>query len=88
MRKILFSLAALCAMQASWAQSVNIKFTEYDLPNGLHVILHEDHTVPTVAVSVLYHVGSKMKTLLEQALPTFSNIFCLREVKILLVVNT
>jgi zinc protease len=59
MRKILFSLAALCAMQASWAQSVNIKFTEYDLPNGLHVILHEDHTVPTVAVSVLYHVGSK-----------------------------
>jgi predicted Zn-dependent peptidase len=38
---------------------VNIKFTEYDLPNGLHVILHEDHTIPTVAISVLYHVGSK-----------------------------
>jgi predicted Zn-dependent peptidase len=44
---------------SSRAQSVNIKFTEYDLPNGLHVILHEDHTIPTVAISVLYHVGSK-----------------------------
>ncbi len=59
MRKILFSLLAVCAVQGSRAQSVNIKFTEYDLPNGLHVILHEDHTVPTVAISVLYHVGSK-----------------------------
>lgn len=36
-----------------------IKFTEYDLPNGLHVILHEDHATPIVAVSVMYHVGSK-----------------------------
>lgn len=37
----------------------NIKFTEFDLPNGLHVILHEDHATPIVAVSVMYHVGSK-----------------------------
>jgi predicted Zn-dependent peptidase len=36
-----------------------IKFTQYDLPNGLHVILHEDHSTPIVAVTVLYHVGSK-----------------------------
>ncbi|HLC83673.1 MAG TPA: pitrilysin family protein, partial [Bacteroidia bacterium] len=44
------------------AQSVkpgNVKFTQYDLPNGLHVILHEDHSTPIVAVTVLYHVGSK-----------------------------
>ena len=41
------------------AQSNKIKFTEYDLPNGLHVILHEDHSTPIVAVTVLYHVGSK-----------------------------
>jgi predicted Zn-dependent peptidase len=41
------------------AQAVNIKFTEYDLPNGLHVILHQDHSTPIVAVSVMYHVGSK-----------------------------
>ncbi|MBB6271876.1 putative Zn-dependent peptidase [Pedobacter cryoconitis] len=36
-----------------------IKFTEYDLDNGLHVILHQDNTAPVVAVSVMYHVGSK-----------------------------
>ena len=37
----------------------NIKFVEYDLPNGLKVLLHEDHSTPIVAVSVMYHVGSK-----------------------------
>ena len=36
-----------------------IKFTEYDLPNGLHVILHENHAAPVVSTYVLYHVGSK-----------------------------
>ncbi len=41
------------------AQTREIKYTEYDLPNGLHVILHEDHSTPIVAVSVMYHVGSK-----------------------------
>ncbi len=59
MRKLLFSLGLLAAVHGAQAQGVQIKFTEYDLPNGLHVILHEDHTIPTVAISVLYHVGSK-----------------------------
>ncbi len=36
-----------------------LAFTEYDLPNGLHVILHENHAAPVVATYVLYHVGSK-----------------------------
>ncbi len=36
-----------------------IDFTEYTLDNGLHVILHEDHTTPIVSVSVMYNVGSK-----------------------------
>jgi predicted Zn-dependent peptidase len=36
-----------------------IKYTEYDLPNGLHVILHENHQAPVVSTYVLYHVGSK-----------------------------
>src|ERR1044071_851754 len=33
-------------------------YTQFDLPNGLHVILHEDHTVPLVTVNLWYHVGS------------------------------
>ncbi|MBD3637506.1 MAG: insulinase family protein [Crocinitomicaceae bacterium] len=36
-----------------------IEFEEYDLDNGMHVILHEDHSTPIVAVTILYHVGSK-----------------------------
>lgn len=41
------------------AQSHKINFVQYDLPNGLHVILDQDNSTPIVAVSVLYHVGSK-----------------------------
>ncbi len=36
-----------------------IQFVEYDLPNGLHVILHENHAAPVITSYVLYHVGSK-----------------------------
>ena len=36
-----------------------IEYTDYDLDNGLHVILHQDKSTPIVAVSVMYHVGSK-----------------------------
>jgi zinc protease len=53
----------LCAIAAvtigSRANAQKVEFTEYDLPNGLHVILHDDHHAPVVAVSVMYHVGSK-----------------------------
>lgn len=48
----------LCGF-AGIAQKQNIAFEEYDLKNGLHVILHEDHSTPIVAVTVMYHVGSK-----------------------------
>jgi zinc protease len=36
-----------------------IEYIEYDLANGIHVILHQETSTPIVAVSVLYHVGSK-----------------------------
>ncbi len=49
------SLLTLSAKQAA----ATITFTEYTLPNGLHVILQEEHSTPIVAVSVMYHVGSK-----------------------------
>lgn len=39
------------------AQSVS--FEEYDLDNGLHVILHKDNNAPVVTTSVMYHVGAK-----------------------------
>ncbi len=55
--KLLLSLLLLTQMQVSMAQKID--YEEYDLPNGLHVILHEDHTAPVVAVGVMYHVGAK-----------------------------
>jgi zinc protease len=37
----------------------DIPSTRYVLPNGLTLIVHEDHKAPVVAVNVWYHVGSK-----------------------------
>jgi zinc protease len=57
---LLKKLAIVCAgILPVAANAQQVKFTEYDLPNGLHVILHQDKTAPVVAVSVMYHVGSK-----------------------------
>jgi zinc protease len=41
------------------SDAIRIPFETYTLPNGLTVILSQDHTTPTVAVNVWYHVGSK-----------------------------
>lgn len=41
------------------ANAQKVSFQEYDLKNGLHVVLHQDNTAPVVAISVMYHVGSK-----------------------------
>jgi zinc protease len=40
------------------AQSLRVPYTTFTLPNGLQVLLHEDHSVPVVAVNTWYHVGS------------------------------
>jgi len=44
---------------AAGSAAIRIPFESYTLPNGLTVILSQDHTTPTVAVNVWYHVGSK-----------------------------
>lgn len=36
-----------------------VEFTQYELDNGLDVILHKDNTAPVVTTSVMYHVGGK-----------------------------
>jgi zinc protease len=58
MKKCFFIITVLYFAGISFAQR-KIEYVEYDLPNGIHVILHEEHTTPIVAVSILYHVGSK-----------------------------
>lgn len=58
MRNTLILILFFAVVGAS-AQERRIDFVEYDLDNGLHVILHQDNSTPIVNVSVLYHVGSK-----------------------------
>jgi len=60
----LATLIATCATaplaaQASSSASIRIPFQKYSLPNGLTVVMSEDHSTPTVAVVITYHVGSK-----------------------------
>ncbi|WGD36040.1 pitrilysin family protein [Olleya sp. YS] len=58
MKKSLFSLAALL-LAGFTATAQEVKFEEYDLDNGMHVILHQDNSAPVVTTSVMYHVGAK-----------------------------
>jgi zinc protease len=37
---------------------LSVPYQEFTLANGLHVILHQDRSVPVVSVNVWYHVGS------------------------------
>ena len=60
MKKMLLMLCTGCFITIGLsAQTPNIKFEKYTLPNGLKVILHKDNKAPVVAVTTLYHVGSK-----------------------------
>jgi zinc protease len=51
-----FALTPVDARQA--APDIRVPFTTFTLPNGLTVILHEDHSVPIVSVNVWYRAGS------------------------------
>ncbi len=46
-------------MLGGTAHAQKVAFEEYDLANGLHVIMHNDPSAPVVITSVMYHVGAK-----------------------------
>ncbi len=58
-KKLVLMSCAILFLGSVFAQQQRVKFTEFKLKNGLDVILHQDNSTPIVAVSVLYHVGSK-----------------------------
>jgi zinc protease len=62
--RLLRPLLAACAVSlaARAAADPEIKFEKYQLPNGLTVILSEDHRLPQVAVDIWYHVGAANQT--------------------------
>ena len=52
-------MAIAVGAAAAGLQVPPVPFEKYALPNGLQVILHEDHATPIVTVNVWYHVGAK-----------------------------
>ena len=56
------ALAALLALAGAAPLAADelpkLQYEKYELPNGLDVILYEDHSTPIVSVNVWYHVGS------------------------------
>jgi predicted Zn-dependent peptidase len=58
MKRILM-LTGLFVLANMAVFSQHVQFEEYDLDNGLHVILHQDKSAPLIVTSVMYHVGAK-----------------------------
>lgn len=52
-------LGVLMSLMFIDSNAQQVSYEEYDLDNGLHVILHRDNSAPIVVTSVMYHVGSK-----------------------------
>lgn len=52
-------LALAARPAAAPAFAPDVPYEKHILPNGLTLIIHEDHKAPIVAVNVWYHVGSK-----------------------------
>jgi zinc protease len=50
--------AGIAIPRGAGAQALKVPYQTFTLPNGLQVILHEDHSVPIVSVNTWYHVGA------------------------------
>lgn len=81
MKQLLLLTLFLSTMTGLFAQSdyptynpddINIPYTKFTLPNGLRLIVHEDHKAPIVAVNIWYHVGSKNE---KQGKSGFAHLF-------------
>ena len=58
MKRSILTLASVFLVAFS-SSAQKVEFEEYDLSNGMHVILHQDNAAPVVTTSVMYHVGAK-----------------------------
>jgi zinc protease len=61
MKNFIMALGA-SLMLGGVATAQKVAFEEYNLSNGLHVILHNDSSTPVIITSVMYHVGAKDET--------------------------
>src|ERR1044071_7069019 len=58
MSKFYLYLLPLCLTAVSANAQLTVKYERFTLPNGLEVILHEDHSLPIATCNLWYHVGS------------------------------
>jgi zinc protease len=66
------ALSWMLLASAGDASALDVPFQKYALPNGLTVILHEDHALPMVTVNVVYRVGSRYE---EKGRTGFAHLF-------------
>ncbi len=59
MRSLTILCLAVCLAASAQEVPIDIPFQKLVLPNGLTLIVHEDHKAPIVSVNIWYHVGSK-----------------------------
>ena len=55
---VLLTSVAYAQSPPAAPKKIEVAYTQFTLPDGLHVILHEDHSVPIATVNTWYHVGS------------------------------
>ena len=65
-RKLLATILAAtfalgCYHRTATAKTVNVPVVYYKLPNGLKVVISEDHVAPVVTVGVYYNVGFRVE---------------------------
>ena len=57
--KIPLLLLAAVVLMGAETNRLHIPIQQFKLANGLRVIVSEDHSAPTYAISVTYNVGSR-----------------------------
>ena len=82
MKRSILTLASVFLVAFS-SNAQKVEFEEYDLNNGMHVILHQDNAAPVLLLHVLYHVGAKDEQPDRTEWLTFLSIYYLKELKIL-----
>jgi zinc protease len=55
-------LVAAACNRTEVTDKLNISYEKFTMPNGLQVILHQDHSDPVISYAIMYHVGSSRET--------------------------
>jgi len=59
MARQMLAFVLACGLLSSAVSAQQVPYEKYTLPNGMTVILHEDHTLPVASANIWYYVGSK-----------------------------